>query len=154
MKKAILILITGVMIISCTNTDKPSSLEEAQRDSVNQLILEDSSKYTTIEWLDAKDQELPKINEGQVVEITWKFRNSGTRPLVIANVRKGCGCTAASGPKEPVAPGKEDKIVAVFDSKGMSGMQTKQVFVTANNSNHAQGGEEILSFTVEVVPNK
>ena len=151
MKYTFLFLLAGIVFVSCTSTDKPGTLEQATRDSLNQKILEDSSKYSTLEWIDSPEQNLGKINEGQVVEITWKFRNTGNKPLVIANVRKGCGCTDAFGPKEPVEPGKEGVITAKFDSKNMKGMQTKQVFVTANDRN-TNGSEKILSFTVEVNP--
>ena len=131
--------------ISCTSTDKTSNVEKEK-------ALQDTANYTTIEWLDSTTQEIGKVNQGQVVEISWHFKNSGNRPLVIANVRPGCGCTGAEGPTEPVAPGKENVIKATFNTEHYPGTQHKQVFVKANNSNKNNITEDALNFSVEVVP--
>ena len=141
--KYIVLVVLSAFLISCTHTDKQSSVDK-------QKALKDSTNYTTIEWLDSTEQNLGKIEQGQVVEITWKFRNSGTKPLVIAEVRPGCGCTGAEGPSKPVAPGKEGVIRAKFDSHGFDGTQHKNVTVLANNSNHNSIEGDILKFIVDV----
>jgi len=114
------------------------------------LAIKDTSNYTTIEWLDSTDQHVGKIDQGQIVEITWHFKNAGVKPLIVANVRAGCGCTGAEGPKEPIAPGKEGVITAKFDSKNFPGTQRKQVYVKANNTNRNSVDQDVLNFTVDV----
>jgi hypothetical protein len=116
--------------------------------------LKDTANYTTIQWTDSTEQAVGKINEGQIVEISWPFINSGTRPLIIASVQPGCGCTDAQGPKEPIAPGQKGVIRAKFDSNGHPGSQHKVVYVTANNSNRNSSDRDVLSFSVEVTPKK
>ena len=146
MKHLLLLTITAYLI-SCTGTDKPGSVEK-------EMALKDTANYTTIEWLDSVDQNIGKIEEGQVVEITWQFRNSGNKPLVVARVTPGCGCTGAEGPSKPIAPGKEGKIKAIFDSKGIQGTAHKTVTMVANNSNHNAFEGDILKFSVDIVPKK
>ena len=102
---------------------------------------------TTIEWLDSS-KNLGKINEGQQLQITFRFKNSGDKPLVIQSVRPACGCTVADFPKEPIAPGKEGQITGAFDSKGREGLQHKDIYITANTQGST---EHKVTFEVEVL---
>lgn len=72
------------------------------------------------------------INEGDVVEYTYKFKNAGEEPLVIQHAQGSCGCTASDWTKEPIPVGGTGFVTAKFDSKGKSGYQEKTVTVTAN----------------------
>ena len=144
MKYSFFILVT-VLLAACSSSDTSASPDKEK-------AIQDTANYTTIEWLDSTTQNIGKVDQGQVVEITWHFKNSGNKPLVIANVRPGCGCTGAEGPTEPVAPGKESVIKAKFNTENYPGSQHKQVFVKANNSNRNGMAEDILSFAVDVVP--
>jgi hypothetical protein len=110
--------------------------------------MNDSTSYTTIEWLDSINQALPgKIKEGSVVEISWKFKNTGDKPLIIAAVTAACGCTVADKPNEPVAPGEEGIIKARFNSQGQGPMAHKSVTVQANTKGQTT---HVLNFTAEV----
>lgn len=146
MKYLFLFFVTGILI-SCTGTDKPSSREEATQDSLNKVAMADTSNYTTMQWLDSTSQDLGKIKEGSVVEISWKFKNTGTRPLIISEARGTCGCTIADKPKEPIAPGQEGMIKARFNSQGQGPEAHKSVTVVANTKNETQ---HLLNFTAEV----
>ncbi len=101
---------------------------------------------TTIEWIDSA-RNFGKIEEGQKLAVTFRFRNSGDKPLVIASVHPSCGCTVADFPRRPIAPGKEAEITGEFDSKGRVGLQHKDLTVHANTS----AGVHRLSFEVNVV---
>ena len=86
---------------------------------------------TTIEWLDPVVKELGKLKKDQAIEITYRFKNTGDKPLVIENVTAQCGCTIPEKPEQPFAPGEEGVIKAKFNGIG-SGTISKQVYVTAN----------------------
>jgi hypothetical protein len=82
------------------------------------------------------------------VEVAFRFKNTGDKPLVIERVQPGCGCTVAETPKEPIAPGEEGVIKGAFDSNGRVGMQHKSIYVETNTKekkNHE------LVFELEVV---
>lgn len=79
-----------------------------------------------------ESHDFGKINEGDVVEHTFKFKNTGNAPLVIQNATASCGCTVPSYPKEPVAPGEEGEILVKFNSQNKPGVQNKTVSLTAN----------------------
>ncbi|MER3463889.1 MAG: DUF1573 domain-containing protein [Chitinophagaceae bacterium] len=137
MKYIFLALLSGLLLIACnTNDKKAEGRSNKMNDSLAQKAMSDSTNFTTIQWLDSTTQDLGKINEGQMVEISWRFRNTGNKPLIIANVSPGCGCTVADKPEEPIAPGNEGVIKARFDSKGHPGQATKNVNVRANTKDN------------------
>lgn len=72
------------------------------------------------------------INDGDIVEHTFKFKNTGEAPLIISNATATCGCTVPQWPKEPIPVGGEGEILVRFNSKNKPGRQAKTVTVTAN----------------------
>ena len=86
------------------------------------------------------------IKQGDVVDHVFKFKNTGTQPLVISNVGVSCGCTVANSTKEPVQPGKTGIISAKFNSAGKMGMQTKVLTIDSNSV----GGTTTVSLVGEV----
>lgn len=95
-----------------------------------------------------KTHDFGDIVQGEKVEYVFKFKNTGTMPLVISDVRTTCACTAKRWSKEPVMPGKAGEIVVSFDSSGKQGMQNKVVTILSNASNSM----ETVSIRVNVVP--
>ena len=135
--KYLLILTISVFALACNNQDHAAHQNSDIRasDSVRRAALQDTANYSEIQWIDSTHQDLGTINPGQVVEIVWRLKNSGTKPLVIADVAPGCGCTVADKPEEPIAPGGEGKIKAKFDSNNQStGEHQKSVTVSANTN--------------------
>ncbi len=78
------------------------------------------------------------IQPGTVVEFTFKFTNTGKTPLLLANVRTTCGCTAIEWTRTPVAPGERGFVTARFDTSGKSGQQHKVITVISNAANEQQ----------------
>jgi hypothetical protein len=153
MKRLFIPVMIIISLIGCnaennTSDQSNSAGSSASENQVN--AIEDSANYTSLQWIDPIDQELGKVQEGQVVEISWKFKNTGNKPLVITSVSASCGCTVADKPEQPIAPGKEGTIKAKFDSKGRSGMEHKNVYVMANTK---QLQDHQLSFRLEVDKN-
>lgn len=107
-----------------------------------------TADQTDIQWIDSA-KDMGKINEGQIVEVAFRFKNTGNKPLVIEGVSPSCGCTVANPPAEPIAPGAEGEIKASFNSKGRVGINQKDINVNANTK-----GTPVhkLSFKVEVIP--
>lgn len=72
------------------------------------------------------------IKQGEKMTHVFKFKNTGSEPLIILDAKGSCGCTVPEKPAAPIAPGKTGEIKVVFDSNGKEGPQTKVVTVTAN----------------------
>jgi len=73
-----------------------------------------------------------KIDQGDVVTHTYKFKNTGKVPLIISGARSTCGCTVPKWPKDPVPPGESGIIEVKFNSRGKRNKQTKPITITAN----------------------
>jgi hypothetical protein len=139
--RAMTILLLGsALLASCFGGDN--------RAIAMQQVMRDSARYTDIQWLDSV-RDLGTVPEGQKLDVSFRFRNSGASPLVITQVRPSCGCTIADQPKEPIAPGGEGKISAVFNSVGHPGINHKTLFVTANTK-----GRQNFSLHFLVIVNK
>ena len=65
------------------------------------------------------------------VRAVFKVRNTGNEPLMITNVETQCGCTSADWTREPIAPGEEGEVSAMFDAAFM-GHFTKIIDVYSN----------------------
>jgi len=87
---------------------------------------------TTTVVYEHTDFDFGSVKEGEKVKHTFKFKNTGSEPLIISNAKGSCGCTVPKWPSEPVAPGATSQIDVEFDSKGKPGKQTKRVTVNAN----------------------
>lgn len=90
------------------------------------------------------------IFQGDKVTHVFKFKNTGTEPLVLSNVITSCGCTATEWPREPIAPGATGEINATFNSKGKMGKQNKIITVVSNS----MGGSAKVSIISNVLPPK
>lgn len=73
-----------------------------------------------------------EVNEGDVVEHKFQFKNTGNAPLTILKARSTCGCTIPEYPEEPIPPGGSGEITAKFNTSGKSKEQKKIIYVTAN----------------------
>ena len=139
--KYFLALLTAAIFIGCDYADKTPGTAAIPKEAL------DSTKFTTIEWLDST-RDYGKINEGQKLDVSFRFKNTGNKPLIIIRVQPSCGCTAAEPPKEPIPPGGEGTIKATFNSQGKEGPNSKDIYVEANTKgtqNHK------VHFNVEVV---
>lgn len=81
---------------------------------------------------DSEAFDFGKIKTGDKVTHEFKFVNTGKSPLVITNATATCGCTTPEWPKAPIKPGESGVIKVTFDSAAKSGLQDKQITITAN----------------------
>jgi cytochrome c oxidase assembly protein Cox11 len=129
--KKIFFLLTVTGLIACQAADEKTGKNLTAAEKAN--AERDSTNYTTIEWIDSTVKDLGKIKQGEVVEVSYRFKNSGDKNLIFTNVRASCGCTVPEKPEKPYAAGEEGVIKAKFDSHGKRPGETRNtVYVTAN----------------------
>jgi len=88
---------------------------------------------TTVEFTESVF-DFGTIDEGEKVSHVYKFKNTGTEPLIIKDAKGSCGCTVPQWPKEPIGVGETGEMLVEFNSKGKSGSQNKRVTITANTN--------------------
>ena len=108
----------------------------------------DPAELTTVQWIDST-RDFGKIIEGQKLEVSFRYKNTGNKPLVIYAVRPSCGCTLPETPGKPLAPGETGEIRATFNSEGRAGVNKKDIYVQASTKGTQS---HVLHFDVEVVP--
>lgn len=121
-----LICISASMLFSACQSagDQPAKAD-------NNTEVQDPEAYTTVQWLDSV-LDKGAITEGEKIEILYRFKNTGDHPLIIKDVRPSCGCTVAEKPLEPIVPGKEGSIKALFNSQNKPGPNHKTITVISN----------------------
>lgn len=133
---------TSVLVLFILFTAKSVFAQEA--------VIADTANLVAILEFDQDEHNFGDVVEGEKVEHTFTFKNTGTGPLVLQNVISTCGCTVPEWPKEPVEAGSEGKIKVVFNSKGKIGWQNKLITVRSN----ARDGDVQLFITALVLPKK
>lgn len=89
------------------------------------------------------------INEDDgIASHEFDFTNTGTSPLIIQRVATSCGCTTPDWSKEPIAPGKNGKIIVAYNPKSRPGPFSKTITVYSNSSQNAI----VLQISGEVKP--
>lgn len=98
-----------------------------------------ASKNGPVLTWDKSTHDFGTMAQGDVLEHTFKFTNTGNEPLVITNVQVSCGCTTPKGwPRDPVMPGGSGELTVAFNSTGKMGAQTKPVIIVSNAVNDAK----------------
>jgi hypothetical protein len=113
-----------------------SAITVAQSDKIT-LSSESKAKMS----LEKNSHDFGSIQEGVQATVTFTFKNTGNAPLVLNSVKASCGCTTPKWTKEPIAPGTEGVITAIYNSKGRPGNFTKTITVKHNGD----GGTEFLT---------
>ncbi|RZJ28972.1 MAG: DUF1573 domain-containing protein [Flavobacterium sp.] len=94
------------------------------------------------------EHDFGNINQGDKVNYTFKFKNTGEADLQIEDAHGSCGCTIPDYPKEKIAPGESGEIKVSFNSAGKTGNQHKTVTLTTNT----ESGSELLHITASINP--
>jgi len=97
--------------------------------------------------LEKTEVDYGTIDQGSDPVRYFKFKNTGTEPLVIKNARGSCGCTVPEWPKEPIMPGASEKIKVNYDTN-RTGQFTKSITLTTNEASDTR----VLTIKGEVKP--
>ena len=134
--QSILILLSVlVMLTSCksnkSESDKISPEIVNNPATASDKETSDSDKLPEFTF-ETDNHEFGEILQGERVTFAFKFKNTGTAPLVISSASASCGCTVPEYTKTPIEPGDEGFVNVTFDSSGKSGMVSKTVTLIAN----------------------
>jgi hypothetical protein len=152
MKKTILFTSLLIVVFSCNQSDKKesksdgrsliaaggqseeelkASLEEFNKQEEKRLA-EEKANITTLEF-DKLIHDFGNVKSDTDNECKFKVTNTGSKPLIISDVKASCGCTTPHKPEKPILPGKSDYIVVGFHpNPGQLNEIIKTVTVTAN----------------------
>lgn len=130
MRKLALIIIITVALSACNKGNS------ANKNGLNTDVIEHSNGSNAEPKMEFEETswDFGTITEGDYVEHSFKFKNTGDDDLVISNVTSSCGCTIPEWPRNPIKPGDEGKIKVQFNSEGKKDLVTKEVNIFANTN--------------------
>ena len=126
MYKYIFILTSLFFLVGCDVRNKTSV--EKNKPLKQQIEITDP---TTVQIIDSS-YNFGKVAEGEIVEYNYRFKNTGTKPLIVTNVSASCGCTVPEKPEQPIKPGDTGFIKVKFNSEHRVGNAHKTVNVSSN----------------------
>ncbi|MDC0561180.1 DUF1573 domain-containing protein [Bacteroidia bacterium] len=129
MKKIIYISLIIMGVVACNQ-----KTGESQKLDTNAIETDQNSNKEPAISFNNKIWDFGTITDGEVVEHTFRFTNTGTKDLVISSASASCGCTIPEWPKEPIAPGEKGEIKVEFNSNGKKDMVTKDITILANTN--------------------
>ena len=138
---------------TATAPDSVSSEAQAPTKDATLVTADDraseaQSKPLTTVALSESSFEFGKIKKGDHKEHTYEITNTGKNPLIISQVKPGCGCTVPDYTKDPIMPGKKGKITLKFDSSNFDGLVNKQAEIYAN----VEKAPMVITFTADIQP--
>lgn len=126
------IIYTTILLLALVSCDQRS--RETKNLNTSAIETDQTSNKEPIISFDNKTWDFGTIIDGEVVEHTFRFTNTGTSDLVISSASASCGCTIPNWPKEPIAPGEKGEIKVEFNSNGKKDMVTKDINILANTN--------------------
>lgn len=143
-KSVAMLAVATIALASCKKENAALTIDDATAKKA-ELAHADAGKLAEIKFENA-EHNFGTIKQGEKVEHTYKFTNSGTADLLITDAKASCGCTVPEYTKTPVAPGASGEVKVVFDSAGKSGDVSKTVTLTLNT----EKGNETVSFKANI----
>jgi hypothetical protein len=126
MKKMLIGLVVLCTLFSCDirNNGRKGDVQVSEKSN-------HFSDTTMVQMIDSV-YNFGTVADGENVVFSYRFRNAGTKPLVVFSATASCGCTVPEKPEEPVKPGETGFLKVVFNSKGRVGQVHKEVTVISN----------------------
>lgn len=147
MKKGILMMAAVATMVFTSCKDKAA--DKVQAENVEEAATRDEAANEFPEMTFKETSfDFGTIQEGEVVEHTFTFTNTGDAPLVLTAAKGSCGCTVPTWPREAIAPGETGEMLVSFNSRGRKNVQNKSVRITANT----KSGTETIRIKANVIP--
>jgi len=145
--------LVGIIVLalfsSCDNAENRAVGTEVIDIPTNEKGIIKTDNVAKIDFVETV-YRVGKITQGEIITQIFEFTNTGTSPLLIANVEGSCGCTIPkSYPKGKVMPGEGGEIEVEFNSDGKAGVQNISIIVSANT---VPAATQLLIKTEVVVP--
>ena len=122
MKKIFLsFFLISAFFVSNAQNAAPSANAKSQENSINAAI-----------EFESKVVDYGIIEHNSDGQREFKFKSTGTDPLIIKSAKGSCGCTVPKWPRKPIAPGESEEIKVTFNSAGKSGKQSKTITLVTN----------------------
>jgi hypothetical protein len=143
----IVCLIASSVFIACGNSNATTKINKDNLEKAKNRDVE-IKKGAALISVDNSVYDFGTVNEGDIIETTFKVTNSGKTDLIITDAQVTCGCTVPVWPKEAIKPGQTEDVKVKFNTNGKSNRQQKNITLITNT----ESGREILTLKGMVTP--
>lgn len=144
-KMLALTALCGLAFTACKKEDAAAKIDVANVAEAKERDA-NSGKFPVMTF-DEVEHDFGTIKQGDQVETTFNFKNTGEKPLVIVGIKGSCGCTVPNDwPRNAIAPGGEGKFSVKFNSRGKKNQTQQSITVTANT----EKGREVVKIKAMV----
>ncbi len=157
MKPLSILLFFAIAMWQCQSSDQSAADSSTSQETVTErpgqpttTALAENSDGPRITF-DKVRHHFGSIWHAEKVTYAYTFKNSGTEPLIIKEVKTSCGCTKPTYPKEPIAPGETGEVEVTYNSVGKQGGQRATIRVFTNDAIQPETVLKLLG-TVKVKP--
>jgi hypothetical protein len=91
------------------------------------------------------------VVEGETINSSFKFKNTGNAPFRLVKIETSCGCTTTDAVLKEYQPGESAVLGVIIDTRGKHGITVKTVKITLENAT-SQTAELNLSATLTPPP--
>jgi hypothetical protein len=133
-------ILTIFMTVSCKKENAVSKIKKENIEIAKQRDYKINAGAAAITF-SKSEHDFGIVDEGEIVETTFEFKNTGKTDLIISNAKSSCGCTIPEWPKEPIPVGGSGEITVKFNTTNKPNKQTKVVTLATNT---AKGSESVV----------
>ena len=116
----VLPIIAALILTSCKKDQTADQLVVEEQQTIeapavqtqDELVKNAQAKPLTTLALSEANFDFGKLKKGDHVEHIYEVTNTGKNPLIISQVKPGCGCTVPDYTKDPILPGQKGKTVS------------------------------------------
>jgi hypothetical protein len=145
----------AVLVGACTNKKVENNIKSLERrvaalerrsgiqtppedaEQRKEIGAQESNGALPVLSFESTEYNFGNVQQGDIVEHSFTFTNTGNAPLLISKATATCGCTVPEWPSEPVAVGETGVILVKFNTTGRKDVQTKYVTINANTKPEA-----------------
>jgi hypothetical protein len=125
-----LFVVAFLMAINCVILHAQPKLTAAARSDKN------APKF---EFTDGATHDFGEFGNNKDPDYTFRFKNAGKTPLVVAKTSSSCTCVTSEFPHDPILPGAQGAITVTFHTKGRQGGFDKTIFIESNALSNTAG---------------
>lgn len=140
MKTLFYMLVSGCFLMAACNS---KAAKDANQQTQDTTAVSTANGQHPVMTFEKPTHNFGDITQGEKVEYSFKFTNTGNKDLLIMEATSTCGCTVPEWPKEPIKPGQSGYMKVIFDSHGKEGYTEKAITIKANTENEIVEGPKI-----------
>jgi hypothetical protein len=118
-------------------TNDPNNKELKFKFTVNVIegseVKDSSSSYAPQLYFTETQHDFGVLREGQIVDCTFKYKNTGKGILEVKNVSTSCGCTVALMSSKKLEPGQDGTLRVELDTKNHVGKMNRNITIQSND---------------------